>query len=164
MSHSLVTYSGSIQPDWVDYNGHLRDAYYLLLFSFGTDGLMDQLGLDAAGRAETGHSLYTVECHLNFLREVRHASHVEVHTRILGHDAKRLHVYHSLVHPGRDGLLAASEQLLLNVDVSAARTTGFASGVLHRLQVLFSLQRSDPRPEHVGKVIRVPWPVIGGQP
>lgn len=164
MALPLVTHSGSIQSDWVDYNGHLRDAYYLLLFSYGTDGLMDQLGLDAAGRADTGHSLYTVECHLNFLREVRDASHVEVHTRILGHDAKRLHVHHSLVHPGRDGLLAASEQLLLNVDVSAARTTAFAPRVLHRLQGLFSLQQGGPRPEHVGRIIRAPGLAVGGHP
>ena len=40
----LSTYRSAVLPDWVDYNGHLRDAYYLLLFSLATDALMDQLG------------------------------------------------------------------------------------------------------------------------
>jgi acyl-CoA thioester hydrolase len=30
-----------VLPEWTDYNGHLRDAYYLLVFSMATDALMD---------------------------------------------------------------------------------------------------------------------------
>ena len=26
---ALTTYTTKILPDWVDYNGHLRDAFYL---------------------------------------------------------------------------------------------------------------------------------------
>ena len=66
-----ATYQTRVSPAWVDYNGHLRDAFYLLIFSHATDALMDQLGLDEAGRARTGHTLYTLECHLNFLAEVK---------------------------------------------------------------------------------------------
>ena len=28
---TLTTYQTKIIPDWVDYNGHLRDAFYLCL-------------------------------------------------------------------------------------------------------------------------------------
>ena len=104
----LSTYRSAVLPDWVDYNGHLRDAYYLLLFSLATDALMDQLGLDEAGRAATGHSLYTLECHLNFVQEVKLGQQVEVRTQILGHDTKRLHLNHSLHRSGEAPMLAAS--------------------------------------------------------
>jgi len=33
---ALTTYTTKILPDWVDYNGHLRDAFYLLIFSYAT--------------------------------------------------------------------------------------------------------------------------------
>ena len=49
--------STQIHPDWVDYNGHLRDAFYLLIFSYATDALMDTLdraGQGAAGRLAVG--------------------------------------------------------------------------------------------------------------
>ncbi|MBT2341238.1 MULTISPECIES: thioesterase family protein, partial [Pseudomonas] len=36
---TLTTYQTHIRPEWVDYNGHLRDAYYLLIFSYATDVL-----------------------------------------------------------------------------------------------------------------------------
>ena len=41
---TLTTYSTQVLPDWVDYNGHLRDAFYLLIFSYATDALMEQIG------------------------------------------------------------------------------------------------------------------------
>ena len=44
---ALTTYTTKILPDWVDYNGHLRDAFYLLIFSYATDALMDTLGWTA---------------------------------------------------------------------------------------------------------------------
>ena len=70
----LVTYRSEVLPEWVDYNGHLRDGFYLVLFSYGVDGFMDQIGLDAAGRKELGNSLFTLEAHLNFLAEGKRGS------------------------------------------------------------------------------------------
>ena len=55
----------AIEPDWIDYNGHLRDAYYVVVLSDATDALMDHLGLDAAYRARTRCTLYTLEMHLH---------------------------------------------------------------------------------------------------
>ncbi|MGY5799659.1 thioesterase family protein, partial [Rheinheimera faecalis] len=46
-------------PEWVDYNGHLRDAFYLLVFSYATDALMAHIGLDSQNRDASGHSLFT---------------------------------------------------------------------------------------------------------
>ena len=66
----LVCFEGVVLPEWVDYNGHLRDAFYSLLFSYGVDGLMDRIGLDAAGREALSHSLFTLEAHIHYLREV----------------------------------------------------------------------------------------------
>lgn len=91
-----ITYRTPVQTDWVDYNGHLRDAYYLLIFSYATDALMEQIGLDADARGHSGHSLFTLEAHINYLHEVKLGSEVWVQTRILGFDNKRLHLYHSL--------------------------------------------------------------------
>ena len=68
---ALTTYTTKIQPEWVDYNGHLRDAFYLLIFSYATDALMDTLGLDSENREASGHSLFTLELHLNYLHEVK---------------------------------------------------------------------------------------------
>ena len=151
----LTTYRGSILPEWVDYNGHLRDAFYLLIFSYASDALADHLGLDAAGRAATGHSIFTLECHLNYFHEVKQGAPVQVRTQLLGHGNKRLHLYHRLHGADASTTLASNEQLLTNVDMSGPRTAPFAGPVLARLQRLAQLHRELPVPPHVGRVIRL---------
>ncbi|SHM33800.1 thioesterase family protein [Phytopseudomonas punonensis] len=151
-----VTYKTAVQPDWVDYNGHLRDAYYLLICSFATDGLMDLIGLDEAGRARTGHTLYTLECHLNFLAEVKLGVELQVRTQLLGHDHKRLHIHH-LVERCDDGqVVAESEQMLMNIDTASGRSAPFHEQVARRVTALAGAQQELPRPACVGRVIGLP--------
>ncbi|MBU1332574.1 MAG: thioesterase family protein [Gammaproteobacteria bacterium] len=151
-----ATYQTRVSPAWVDYNGHLRDAFYLLIFSHATDALMDQLGLDEAGRARTGHTLYTLECHLNFLAEVKEGEAVEVRTQLLAHDRKRLHIHHSLHCPGEDISLAQSEQMLMNIDTATGRSAVFDTAVAQRVQQLADAQRDWPAPEYVQRLIGMP--------
>ena len=110
-----ITYRTAVLPAWVDYNGHLRDAYYLLICSFATDGLMDLIGLDEAGRVRSGHTLYTLECHLNYLAEVKLGVELQVRTQLLGHDHKRLHIHHLIERCDDGQVVAESEQMLMNI-------------------------------------------------
>jgi len=153
---TLKTYETPVLAEWTDYNGHLRDAYYLLIFSYATDALMDHLGLDSAGREASGHSLFTLEVHLNYLHEVKQGEPVEVRTQLLTHDRKRLHVHHTLHRPGEDEPLAASEQMLLHVSLDGPRSAPFEGVVLERVLALAEAHRDLPRPAHVGRVIGLP--------
>jgi len=153
---ALITYRTPVKADWVDYNGHLRDAFYLLIFSYATDALMEQIGLDADSRGRNGHSLFTLEAHINYLQEVKFDTEVWVQTQIIGFDQKRLHVYHSLHRHGLEEILAASEQLLLHVDIAGPRSTPFSSRTLQGLERVTAQQRDVHKPEHVGKTIQLP--------
>lgn len=152
----LTTYQTAVLPEWVDYNQHLRDAFYLLIFSYATDSLMDHLGLDEAGRARTGHTLYTLECHLNYLNEVRLGAEVEVHTQLLAHDQKRLHVHHSLHLVGVEAALAESEQMLMNIDVESGRSAILDGQVNARVEALSATHAGLSMPVYVGRVIGLP--------
>lgn len=153
---ALTTYQTPILAEWVDYNGHLRDAFYLLIFSFASDALMDQLGLDEAGRARTGHTLYTLECHLNFLDEVKLGETVEVHTQVLAHDHKRLHIHHSLHRLGVADALAESEQMLMNIDVSTSRSAIFDAQVMQQVHMLSAAHCTLAIPACVGRTLGLP--------
>ena len=152
----MLTWRGSIQPEWVDFNGHLRDAFYMLIFSFASDGFIDHVGLDEAGRAATGHSIFTLECHINYLLEVKQGAAVEVRTQVIGSDAKRLHVYHSLHLAGTEPLLAGSEQMWLNMDMRLRRSAPFAASVLPQVQAVAAQHKMLPVPKYVGRVIGLP--------
>ena len=76
---------------------------------------MDRVGLDAAYRAASGCTLYTLEMHLHFLSEVRRDDTVQVALRILAADAKRIHAALELSRTGEPAVAAAAEVMLLHV-------------------------------------------------
>ena len=161
---TLTTYQTRIIPDWVDYNGHLRDAFYLLIFSYATDALMDKLGLDSENREASGHSLFTLELHLNYLHEVKLGAEVQVRTQLIAFDAKRLHLFHSLHLVGDDKALAGNEQMLLHVDLAGPQATPFSEATLARLVAISAEQAELPRPALLGRVIGLPAKKAPSQP
>jgi acyl-CoA thioester hydrolase len=108
-------YETAIAPEWIDYNGHLRDAYYGLIVSYACDALMDRVGLDAAYRARTRCTLYTLEMHLHCLHEVKGSERVTVAVTILGADRKRLHAGFDLRPAAANQAAATAEMMLLHV-------------------------------------------------
>lgn len=148
----MITYQTAVLPEWVDYNGHLRDAFYLLIFSYATDTFMDRIGLACDDRANSGTSLFTLEAHINYLHEVKLGAQVEVQTQVIGHDHKRLHLFHSL-HIGASEALAASEQMLLHVDLAGPKSAPFSAGSLQLLEAFIADQGELAAPQCVGKVI-----------
>ncbi|MDH1628992.1 thioesterase family protein [Pseudomonas mosselii] len=152
---TLITYRTRVLPEWVDYNGHLRDAYYLLIFSYATDALMERIGLDADARGQSGHSLFTLEAHINYLHEVKLDTEVWVQTQIIGFDKKRLHLYHSLHRQGCHEAVAASEQLLLHVALSGPRSAPFERMSIESMRALLEEQGDLPSPIHIGRTIRL---------
>ena len=45
---ALSLHAEPVRPEWIDYNGHLSEAYYVLVFGNATDALYEVHG---AGRA-----------------------------------------------------------------------------------------------------------------
>lgn len=45
-------FESPVLSDWIDYNGHMNDAYYVVAFSKGIDAFMVHIELDDAFRSE----------------------------------------------------------------------------------------------------------------
>ncbi|SDD77321.1 thioesterase family protein [Paraburkholderia lycopersici] len=151
-----VIYRDTVRAEWVDYNGHLRDAFYMLIYSYATDALLDAIGLDAAQREARGRSMYTLEAHLNYLHEIKEGVPVRVEVRVIEHDAKRVRVYLEMFADDLAGQgavpVSASEQLLLHVDRSGPRAAPFDADVLARVAALCAAS-ADFTPRHAARVI-----------
>ena len=111
----IPIYETAIQAEWIDYNGHVRDAYYGLIVSLATDALMDRVGLDEAYRTRSGCTLYTLEMHLNYLQEVHQSDTASVSVRIAAADHKRIHAAFEIGRRGKPGVAATAEVMLLHV-------------------------------------------------
>jgi acyl-CoA thioester hydrolase len=111
----LPVYRATIESAWIDYNGHLRDAYYGLVASFAVDEVMDHLGLDAAYRERSHCTLYTLEQHIHFLHEVKSTDDLQVHSCVFDFDRKRIHLGCRFMCSRVREPVATSDMLLLHV-------------------------------------------------
>lgn len=152
----LLLHRATVLPDWVDYNGHMSEPYYVLVFGHATDAFLDHIGMDDAARRATCTSLFTAEAHINYLREAHEGEGLRIATQLLGHDAKRVHLHHAMTRE-RDGtLLAATELMLLHVDTSTGRTAPILPGPLARIEAIAEAHAALPRPAHAGRAIALP--------
>jgi carnitine 3-dehydrogenase len=132
VSHPLRLHTVRVRPEWLDYNGHVHESRYLLMFGDASDALFRYVGVDSEYLATHG-SYYTVETHLTFLREVRADDVLGVETQLLGFDHKRLHVFHTLVRADDRGPVAGAEQMFVHVDTAERGASPAAPSVLERI-------------------------------
>lgn len=156
MSATLRPHREAVRPEWADYNKHLNDAFYLVIFSHATDHMMDQIGLDAAGRERSNHSLFTAELHLNYLKEVKVGAEVRVETTFLGHDAKRLHIFHTMYVGDGTEPVATNEQMQLSMDMTGPRVSPFQPDVLAVIEKIAAEHARLPKPAQMGRAIALP--------
>jgi len=109
----LPVFEETVRPEWIDYNGHMSEAFYVLVFGYATDAMMDAVGLGPEYRERTGCSLYTVEAHVRYLDEVVEGGQLAVRTRVLGVAGKKLRFVHEMRVGER--LVATSELFALHV-------------------------------------------------
>src|SRR5829696_9066240 len=148
----LRLHSAVVAPEWIDYNGHAHESRYLQVFADTTDALLRLIGLDLGA----GSSYFTVETHMSHLGQARAEERLHTTTQLLGHDAKRLHVFHSLYRSDDGALLATAEQMLLHVDTRTQRAAPAAPELLERIERLARAHARLPRPDRAGRAIGIP--------
>jgi len=146
----LRLHSTRVLGRWVDYNRHMSESCYLLVFGDNADAFFRYLGIDEEYR-NSGHSLYTVETHLHNRREVSEGEPLEITLQLLDHDAKRVHIFGEMRHGQTGDLLATAEQMLLHVDTEAGRTVPLPDHLQRRLTAIAARHATLPVPDVVGK-------------
>ena len=119
----------TVEPAWIDYNGHLNMAYYNVLFDRAVDEAMELLGCGADYVSSRRQSCFTAEVHVRYLRELHAGDPVRVTFQLLDYDAKRMHYFEQLFHASEGWVSATSENMSLHVDMAAGKTAPFPEEV-----------------------------------
>ncbi|MDQ2101387.1 thioesterase family protein [Azospirillum isscasi] len=156
MNHSpapLNLHRETVRPEWIDYNGHMNVAYYLLAFDHATDAVLDHFGIGKDYAEGEGRSMFAVEAHLTYAREVTEGDGLTFASLILGGDAKRLHLFHEMRHE-EDGFLAATaEFVLVHVDLTERRSVPLAPETVERLARTTAEHAALPVPPQAGRSV-----------
>lgn len=148
----VLTISRAVPLDWIDYNGHMTESRYLDCFAMATDRLMEIVGCTPEYIA-TGGSYFTAETHLRHLDEAKAGAPIQVHTRVISGQGKKMHLWHEMSSGGR--LLATAEAMLIHVSLETRRASEPSEEIAGNLDMIEKAQAGLGAPEGIGKAIGV---------
>lgn len=145
-----------IEPDWIDYNGHLNMAYYNVIMDRSIDELFAAMGMGPAYLASRNCSTMTAEAHVRYLREVHLGDPVQVTMYVIAADAKRIHTFQEMKHATEGWISATSENMTLHIDMSVRKVAPFPPDIAARVQAMAAAHAKAKRPDGLGRRIEMP--------
>lgn len=143
-----------IQPEWIDFNGHLNMAYYGVLFDQSVDQAFLEFGLGPDYRERTGFTTYSAEFHIRYLRELHMGDRVRASFQILDAGPKAFHFVQELIH--EDGWVAATgEGISLHVDQSGPRVAPYPAEIKQKIYAMAAAHADLPVPDYIGKPMAI---------
>lgn len=149
----LSLHREKVPPEWIDFNGHMNVASYVLAFDHATDALLDHLGLGVAYLKRSRCSMFILEAHVTYEQEVMEGDELRFTTRVLDADGKRMHLFHGM-YVGERGVLAATNELVnIHVDMRTRRSAPLPVAAVERIEPLVAAGQGMPWPSRAGRVI-----------
>ena len=148
-------YTETVRPEWIDHNGHMNMAYYVLAFDEASGALMRYIGIDQSYRDRTGHGTFTGDFHIHYVQEVMESDPLRFHQWIVEFDEKRVHYWLEMYHAKEGYLAAEAEAITLHIDLSARKVAPFPPEVQVRLQSVYRQHKNLRLPKNLGRQIKV---------
>lgn len=142
-----------VRPEWIDNNNHLNVGYYHVVFDEAASPFFRFLGMTREYRTEHDATVFALESHLTFLREVTEGDRLRLEAQLLDYDYKRIHFFVRMFHAEAGYLAATCESISSHVDRTARRTAPMADTLQARLAAILDVHGKLPRPPQVGHVI-----------
>jgi acyl-CoA thioester hydrolase len=152
----LDVYSGVVLPEWIDYNGHMNLAYYVLAFDYATDVFLDYLGLTEKFRRTHDSSTFAAEIHVSYARELHVGDAFRISTQLIDYDEKRIHYFHRMNHLAEGWMAAGNELMSLHMDMSARKVAPMHPDIQANLAELWSGHAALPTPSEAGRAMGIP--------
>ncbi|MDR3532086.1 MAG: thioesterase family protein [Rhodopila sp.] len=156
MSKPVTEIEAVVRPEWIDSNGHLNLAYYVVVFDLATDALYNALNIGDAYRETSGNSCFTAETHTLYEREVHVGDRLRIRSWLLGADTKRLHYFHEMFHAESGERSAVQELMALHIDMSIRRVTPYPAAQYAALQEAVKQYAPATLPKGAGRRIALP--------
>lgn len=149
----LDIHRSTVRPEWVDWNGHMNVAYYVTAFDQASGAFMRNIGL---GRPYVDNKLgmtFVLEMHITYDRELREGAPMLFRTQLLDCDAKRVHLFHEMLHVDEGYLAATNETIIMNIDYATRKSGPFPAQAAERLEAVWAAHKRLCKPTKSGRVM-----------
>ena len=153
MFEKLITTIIKVDPDWVDYNGHMNLAFYVLAFDKATDNFYDELGIGLDYRAVENTSMFTLGINVDYQREVFAGNTLKITTQLLDVDKKRMRYIHSMYEGDEKQPVAFNECLAIHVNMLSRKSEPFPEKTQVRVDAALVAHKDLPVPANAGRLL-----------
>ena len=151
---------GRVVPEWIDVNGHMNVAYYVLAFDRAVDILWSRFGITDEHIRSNLSSTFAVEAHVLYRRELHEGDPFLVTAQIVAFDEKRIHQFQRMYHAEQGFLAATAEWMNLHVDLGSRRVAPWPPKILAGISAVASQQRTWPLPDELGHRMAIARPLF----
>jgi acyl-CoA thioester hydrolase len=151
--------TGKVLPEWIDFNGHMNVAYYVLVFDLGVDALWLDFGITAEHVRQNQSSTFAVETHVLYKQELKLDDPYVVTAQILAFDSKRIHQFQRMYHAESGFLAATAEWLTLHVDLKKRRVAPWPTNILDGISRIAKSQGNWQYPDDAGSTMKISTPI-----
>jgi len=116
--------------------------------------VLDEIGLGTEYVRTENRSLFTIEAHMCFQRELHEGDRVYSVFRYVDHDHSKF-VYAQELHHEDGWLSATLECLAIHIDILARKSAPFQKSTLALLEALASEARDSPTPSYLGRAVGI---------
>jgi acyl-CoA thioester hydrolase len=145
-------YLTKVQPEWIDHNGHMNVAYFVVAFDEATDAIYERWGLGLEYPTSSGCSVFTLGMNVDYRAELFLDDPLTVITHLVDSSDKCIHYFHQMYHGESGQLVANNECLCMNVNLESRKSQQFPSDVV---ALLAAARTDEPGPDGFGRVLEI---------
>lgn len=154
-----VVHRGSVRPEWIDFNGHMNVAYYVLAFDLGIDALWIRFGITSEHIEKERSSTFAAASQVLYRQELLPDDPYVVTSQVLAFDEKRIHQFQRMYHAEKGYLAATAEWLSLHVDLRKRKVAPWPEKILQGIRQVATSQPDWGVPAEKGSVIGIRKPI-----
>ncbi len=155
VKYGPVFLEATIKREWIDYNGHMNMAYYVILFDQALTNFLESLDLGLHYVSENEKSLFALENHVTYQHELKQGDPVCVHFQLLDVDSKFMHYFMRLFHKDTPIISATMEQISLHVNMKTRMPARFQKEKLDELLAILEDHDKYEKPREIGRSIAI---------
>jgi acyl-CoA thioester hydrolase len=144
-----------VPPEWIDYNGHMNVAYYLMAIDKALDDVFEVLGMGLPYVEQRRMGPMALVNQIHYLDELLEGQEFVCDLQVLDADHKRMHYFVTMHHLSKGTVAAVFEALSINVDLEKRRSAAYPDDVRATLEAVLKAHAGLPRPPQIGATIGI---------
>ncbi|MCB1462849.1 MAG: thioesterase family protein [Nitratireductor sp.] len=125
--HPHVSFRGEVGPDWLDANEHMNVSWYDRVFDEAEMRFFVEFGIEENSIRETGLTFFRLEKLVGYERENMSGDAIEVRSRVIWTDFRRVHHFHEMWNLTRQYRAAHVDAVSIHVDLRTRKSVEMTS-------------------------------------